>query len=134
MGIRGKGTLLQYENPASTWVSIPGIKTLTPPNREVGIMDISDHDSSAREKLSDDLPDNGQVTFGGNYDPDGTEHKWLEDNAGDSENFRVTYSDSGTTIHSFTAVIRSFTTEANFDGTLAFTCVLEVTGSITRST
>lgn len=133
MGIRAKGTTLEYDSGSSVFVAIDGIKTLSLPTREVGIMDVSDHDSTSREKVSDQLPDNGQVTFGGNYDPDGTAHKWLEDNAGQEETFRVTYVDTGATVHTFQALIRSFGTEANYDGTLDFTCVLEVTGDITRT-
>lgn len=63
---QGAKLYMATELSPTTFVQVNGLKTFDGPGGSVNIIDVSDLDSTAVEKLAG-LPDEGQISFGANF-------------------------------------------------------------------
>lgn len=131
-GLAAKGTLLQYENPAATWNTIPGLKEFDIPSDMADLIDATDHSSpGGRKEWVAGLIDSDEFQIPINFNPDSVHHQYLRDAVGSAESFKITLTNSPATTIAFSAIVRSFGVGAPVDGIYNATLVLKRTGANT---
>jgi len=123
----GSGSPLSY-------TSITEIKTFNGPGGAGQVIDVTDLDSAAMEKIMG-LPDEGQLGFDINYIPDLAVHAALR-TARDNQtltSFRMTFTDGGTTTWTFNAYVTGFAITGGVNAPLIANVTLEITGVITEA-
>lgn len=128
------GTTIEYDSDGMpTWVAIPQVGEISGPDDSAEIIEVTHHGSSSRREYVAGLKDGGEVTFPLVWDPADTSHQWLEDNLGTTQDFRITFSDTGTTAFTFSAVIIGTGKKAPVDDKLEMEVKLKITGAVTRA-
>lgn len=123
----GSGSPVSYSD-------IPEIKTFNGPGGAGQVIDVTDLDSSAMEKIMG-LPDEGQLTFDINYIPDNAVHASLR-TARDNQTltpFKITFTDDSATEWTFNAYVTGFTVTGGVNAALNASVTLEITGDISST-
>jgi predicted secreted protein len=126
---RGSGT-----GSPETFVTIPGIKSFSGPGGSASVIDVTDLQSTAKEKRVG-LQDEGQLTLNINYTPDNAVHMGLRADlaAQTLRNFKMTFTDDGDTTWSFAAFVTGFPVQGGVDAVVEASVTLEISGAITES-
>lgn len=120
----GSGSPISYD-------SIGEIKTFTGPGGAGQVIDVTDLDSLAMEKIMG-LPDEGQLSFDIHYLPEDTQHIALR-TARDNQtltSFRITFTDSGGTTWTFSGYVTGFALTGGVNAALTASVTIEITGTI----
>jgi predicted secreted protein len=118
-----------------TFSDIPEIKTIGGPDGSAPTIDVTDLDSTAREyKLG--LKDEGSFSLGIMYIPANAVHTQLRDAWADRTElrFRVTFTDTGTTVWEFNGFVTGFAQNAAVDTVVEATVGIKITGAIYETT
>lgn len=124
---RGAGSPLAFTD-------IPEIISFNGPGGNAQVIDITNLDSAAIEKLMG-LPDEGQLSFEMNYVPENTLHAALRDDRNNQSivPIRIVFSDPGLTQWDFNAYVTNFTVSGGVNAPLRASVTFEITGAITES-
>lgn len=123
-----QGTDLQIDN-----VSIPGVTSVTPPNRTRADIDFTDL-LMAWKEFKPGVKDGGEVSAEINYDPENAVHASLHDafESDDLNTWKVIYANTGGTVVSFSGYIKELSEPAlAVDGKLMLSVKIKVSGAIT---
>lgn len=134
--IKTQGTLVEIDTGSSTFVAIGGVSSISGlGGGEAADIDVTDFASTAREFLQG-LPDEGNITLSGNYDPADVQQTLMETKRSNQEvaTFRITLQDTGTTEFEFNAFVKSFEKNLEADDAVRFSVSLRITGAITITT
>lgn len=114
---------------------IPEIKTLGGPDGSSPLIDVTDLDSTAKEYLLG-LKDEGSFSLGIMYIPANSVHQTLRAafNNSTTMQFRMTFSDAGTTVWEFTGLVQNFPMSGAVDEVIAATVTIKISGSIYETT
>lgn len=135
----GFGTLLQRGNAASpeVFTTLAEVVTIGGPTLSTELIDVTNHSSASnhREKIAS-LKDGGEVTFTVNYLPANATHSgsagilldWINRT---NRNWKVVWTDSGTTTWPFTGVVTGFTPNAPIDDKLSADVTIGITAAVT---
>lgn len=117
-----------------TYTDIPEIKSFSGPGGSASVRDVSDLNSTAKEKKMG-LADEGQLQITINYIPDNTVHAALRaDRAARSKvPFKLVFTDTGATEWTFDAFVTGFSISGSVDGDVEAQVTLEITGAITEA-
>jgi len=121
----GTGSPLDYTT------TIPEIKTFNGPGGAGQVIDVTDLDSAAMEKIMG-LPDEGQLSFDIHYLPDDAQHIALR-SARENQtllSFRMTFTDAAKTTWTFNAYVPGFTVAGGVNAAATASVTLEITGII----
>lgn len=132
--IEAQGVTIARQN-GTIYTTIPEIKSFTGPGGSAAVIDVTDLQSTAKEKRMG-LADEGQLQFTINYIPDNAVHQALRaDRAARSEtDFRITFTDtSPATTWSFAAFVTGFAVSGAVDGVVEAQVTLEITGAISEA-
>lgn len=131
------GTKIQAEvTTPGTFADIAQVTNIKPFDIKADIVDASSHDSPGqmREKLAGFL-DNGECQVDINYDNANTGHKFLQNNVGQSKDFKIVFPGPTTdNTVAFTAIIKGFSGGAPYNDKLTASVVLDISGVLTWST
>lgn len=135
--LTSQGVLLKIGDGASpeVFTAIPEIVTFNGPGGAGQVIDVTDLDSLAMEKIMG-LPDEGQLTFDINYLPDNTYHALLRTNRGAQTltNFKLVFTDdSPAKTWSFSAYVTGFTVTGGVNAPIRASVTLEITGTISEA-
>jgi hypothetical protein len=111
--------------------AIGGLTDISITGADVPMVDITTHDSTAREFVPG-LKDFGSLELSGKFDPANSGQDALRAAVGTSAAFVVTLPNGSTTI-SFSAIVGPCTEDMTLDGTVDFSCSCKVTGDKTYS-
>jgi hypothetical protein len=131
-GIESQGVKLAVSTGSPTSFSnIGNIVDFSGPGGQAAVIDISNLDSTFREKLMG-LPDEGQLTFNVNWDPDNTTHTTLRANraARTRTEFRITLTDATPTTGTFFAYVLGLVLSGGVDQAVKAALTLEIDGPI----
>lgn len=131
-GIESQGVKLAVSTGSPTSFSnIGNITDFSGPGGQAAVIDISNMDSTFREKLMG-LPDEGQLTFNVNLDPDNSTHQALRANraARTRTEFRITLTDATPTVGLFFAYVLGFVHSGGVDRAVKAAITLEIDGPI----
>lgn len=110
---------------------ITGLTDINVSGSEIPTIDITTHDSSAREFVAG-LKDYGTLELNGKFDASAGGQDTLRSSVGDVASFVITLP-NGTTSISFDAVVGPCSESFPLDGTVDFTCSCKLTGDKTYS-
>ena len=115
----------------TTFANIGNITDFSGPGGQAAIIDTSNLDSTFREKMMG-LPDEGQVTFNVNWDPDNTTHTTLRSAraARTRAEFRITLTDATPTVGTFFGYVVGLTLSGAVDAVVKAALTIEVDGPI----
>lgn len=137
MTVESQGSKLQISNGASPEVfnNVGGLKSIGGPNGSATEIDTTDLDAEART-IQMGLPDEGQVSLGGNYLPDNDYQEDLRAAraARSLVRFRIKLSDSPATTFTFSAYVTEFSTDIAVDNVVQFSATLRITGAVVKGT
>lgn len=117
----------------SAYSAIGNIKSIKGPGGAASVIDVSNLDSLAKEKLIG-LPDEGQVNVELNYDPTNTTHAQLR-NARKNRTrleFKITLTGLTPTTLVFYAYVLSFPMDVSVDSAVTISMGLEVDGAVSE--
>jgi hypothetical protein len=132
--IEAQGVILA-RGVSTVFTTIPEIKTFTGPGGSATVIDVTDLQSTAKEKRMG-LKDEGQLQFTINYIPDNAVHIGLRaDRDGRVlREFRMTFTDtSPKTTWTFDAYVLGFSVSGAVDAVVEAQVTLEISGSITEA-
>lgn len=118
-----------------SFVAIPDVVGIDGPSGSATIIDATDLDSTAREKVMG-LMDEGQVTLNINYRPDQTAHELLRAQRAAKALclFKITFTDSApATTYTFSAYVTGFNVSGSVDNLVKASVTIEITGPITKA-
>lgn len=134
--LKSQGIDFQMGDGGGTEVfaTINEVMSISGPGGSAAVIDVTDLKSTAKEKRMG-LQDEGQITLEINYIPTDTKHALLRTAKadGDPRNFRIIFTDAGTTQWDFAALVTGFAVSAAVDDVVKASVTLEVTGAITES-
>lgn len=128
----GYGTALKLGS-----TEIANLTSISGPSYEAETIDVTAHDSADdyfRDFIAG-LRDAGEVSFEGNFDPDGATHKsasggvLYELEQGTAGSWSIVWPD--TTTVAFTGIVTSFEPDAPFDDKLGFSATIKISGKPT---
>jgi predicted secreted protein len=135
--ILAQGTLFAVSANASppSFSNIPEIRTIGGPDGTAPTIDVTDLDSTAREYVLG-LKDEGAFSLGIMYIPANAVHAELRAAWANrtEKRFRVTFTDSGTTVWEFNGFVTGFSQNAAVDTVIEATVGIKITGSIYETT
>ncbi|MCK5581325.1 MAG: hypothetical protein KAJ18_08640 [Candidatus Omnitrophica bacterium] len=117
-----------------SYTAIPEIKTFNGPGGAGQVIDVTDLDSAAMEKIMG-LPDEGQLSFDINYIPDNAVHVSLR-TARENQTLtpmKITFTDTTGTVWTFNAYVTGFTVTGGVNAALNAAVTLEITGAIAEA-
>jgi hypothetical protein len=130
--VKSKGTLLQHGTGSPlVYTTIAQRVSIGGPEMSVSVIDVTDLDSDAREKIPG-LPDGGSLKLTINYDPQDATHQLLLGFWADPtvEEWNLVFPDSST--FPFQGFLTGFSPGGvEVDGKLSADVTIEVTGTIT---
>jgi len=102
------------------------------PSGEAAVIDTTHLTSTRREKLMG-LPDEGQITFSVNFQPDDAGQQAVRAARNDRQvrNWRLTYSDA--TVQTFEGFALGFSTSGGVDGKVDGNITVEISGEVTTA-
>jgi hypothetical protein len=115
----------------TSFSTIANVIDVTGPGGSAAVIDITNLASVAREKRMG-LPDEGQVTFNVQLDPDNTTHQALRDarkNRTECE-FRITLTDSTPTTLTWRGFVLNFSITLAVDDVVKASITVEVNGAV----
>lgn len=114
------------------YVAIGNITDFSGPGGQAAVIDVSNLDSTFREKLMG-LPDEGQLTFNVNWDPDNTVHTTIRDaRAGRTLcEFQITLTDDTPTVGTFQGYVLGLVLSGAVDAAVKAALTVEIDGPIT---
>lgn len=117
-----------------TYTDIPEIKSFTGPGGSASVRDVSDLNSTAKEKKMG-LSDEGQLQLTLNYLPANAVHAGLRaDRAARTKTpFKIIFTDTGAMTWTFDAFVTGFSVSGGVDGDVEAQVTLEITGAITET-
>ena len=133
--LKAQGTLLKLgAGSPLVYTSIAEINSFNGPGGSAAIIDTTDLSSTAKEKVPG-LHDNGQLSFECNLLPSNTQHAALRTakENGTLCSFQLIFTDTGSTIWTFSAYVTNFSVSGAVDGVVKASVTLEITGDITES-
>jgi predicted secreted protein len=115
--------------------NIPEIKTIGGPDGSAPTIDVTDLDSIAREYVLG-LKDEGTFSLGINYIPANAVHAQLRSAWANRTlmQFRVTFTDSGSTVWEFDGYVTGFAQNMSVDTVVEATVTIKITGAIYETT
>ena len=116
---------------APVWTQIKGVKSIGGFDGAANVIDISDLDSTAKEKMQG-LQDNGdcQLEINRNFkDPGQVAVKKMQ-GAQETRTFKIEYNDGNKTIHTFNAFVASFGQSLGVDAAATSTIKLTISGDV----
>jgi predicted secreted protein len=115
--------------------NIPEIKTIGGPDGSAPTIDVTDLDSTAREYVLG-LKDEGTFSLGINYIPANAVHAQLRSAWANRTlmQFRVTFTDSGSTVWEFDGYVTGFAQNMSVDTVVEATVTIKITGAIYETT
>ena len=135
--ILAQGTKFAVSADASppTFADIPEIRTIGGPDGSAPTIDVTDLDSTAREYVLG-LKDEGSFSLGIMYIPGEATHAQLRTawGARTKLRFRVTFTDTGTTVWEFSGYVTGFSQNMGVDTVVEATVGIKITGSIYETT
>lgn len=104
------------------------------PSGQAAVIDATHFQSTAKEKIIG-LPDEGQVTIGGNFIGANAQQTGLRTDRNNRtlRNFKITLTDSPATVLTFAAYVLSFAISGAVDDKIPFSATLEISGAVTYS-
>lgn len=134
--LEAQGLVIKRGDGAVTeaFTAIPEIKTFSGPGGSASVIDVSDLDSTGKEKRMG-LKDEGQLQFTINYIPGNAVHAGLRTDRTNRtlRNFQMVFTDTTATTWTFSAYVLGFSVAGAVDGVVEATVTLEISGSITES-
>jgi hypothetical protein len=114
---------------------IPEIRTIGGPDGSAPTIDVTDLDSTAREYVLG-LKDEGSFSLGIMYIPQNSVHAQLRSAWANRTRlqFRVTFTDSTTTVWEFDGFVTGFSQQAAVDTVIEATVGIKITGAIYETT
>lgn len=135
--ILAQGTLFAVSANASppTFANIPDITTIGGPDGSAPTIDVTDLDSTAREYVLG-LKDEGSFSLGVHYIPTNVVHAQLRAAwaARTQLRFRVTFTDTTTTVWEFNGFVTGFSQTMGVDTVVEATVGIKITGTIYETT
>lgn len=135
--ISAQGTVFAVSPAGSppVWANIPEIKSLGGPDGSAALIDVTDLNSTAKEFILG-LKDEGAFSLGIFYIPSNAVHQQLRTAFSNrtTMQFRITFSDSGTTVWEFSGLVTSFKGDAAVDTPINATVGIKISGSIYETT
>lgn len=133
MALEAQGTYFYVWNTAlspDAWDSCC-ITDFSGPGGSASVIDVSTLCSTRKEKIMG-LPDEGQFSITGNYDPEDSAQLFLQTlRAGRTlGSFRLSLSDSPITHLTFSGYVLSFQISGAVDQKVTFTATIEITGEV----
>ena len=128
---QGVTLAISYGTSPTSFQTIGNIIDITGPGGAASVIDITNLASTAREKRMG-LPDEGQVTFNVQLDPDNATHQLLRDarkNRQESQ-FRITLTDTTPTTLSFNGFVLNFSITIAVDDVVKAAITVEVNGAV----
>ena len=127
-------TLAVSSGSPTTFANIGNITAIKGPGGAAAVIDITNLDSSAKEKMMG-LPDEGQITVDINYDPDNVQHTLLRTarRARTRLEFRLTLTDTTNTVLTFFGYCIGFSIDAGVDAAVKAAITIEVDGPVTEA-
>ncbi len=133
---RGRGTKLQMQ-VGTPYVTIAEVLDISGPTLARSTIDVTNHDSAAdyREFITGTL-DGGEVTFDVNYLPADPDHDATTGliavfESGAITNFKLIFTDSGTTTWDFAGLVVGFEVSAAIEDQLKASCTIKLSGQPT---
>jgi hypothetical protein len=116
----------------TSFANIGNITDFSGPGGQASVIDISNLDSTMREKMMG-LPDEGQVSFNVNLDPDNTSHNTLRTAraARTRAEFRITLTDATPTTLTFFGYVLGFVLSGGVDAAVKAAITIEIDGVVT---
>lgn len=133
--LKAQGTSIQIGSGSPvTYADIGEINSFNGPGGSAAVIDVSDLDSTAKEKVMG-LQDNGQLSMDLNFLPADTQHALLRTakENGTLTVFKLIFTDSGETEWAFSAYVLSLVINGAVDGVIKGSITLEISGDITES-
>ncbi len=131
--IESQGVTLKVSSGSPTeFSSIGNVVDFSGPGGQASVIDVSNLDSTFREKLMG-LPDEGQITFNVNLDPDNTQHSLLR-SARQSRTrleFRLTLTDATPATGTFFGYVLGFVIAGGVDQAVKAAITVEIDGAVT---
>lgn len=120
--------------PTEAFTAIAECKNFQFGTGSASVIDTTDLSSTAKEKRMG-LQDWGQLTFTINFIPTNTQHALLKTAKGDrnARNFKLEFTDSGSTTYEFSAYVLSLPISGGVDGVIESNVTLEITGDVTEA-
>lgn len=131
---QGVKLYIGQETSPTSFLAIGNVTDISGPGGQASVIDVSNLDSVAREKLMG-LPDEGQVSFNVNLDPDDARHIQLR-NARSGRTrceFKIQLTDSTPSIGVFFAYVLSFQISVAVDQPVKAAITLEIDGAVAWS-
>jgi predicted secreted protein len=118
----------------TSWQAIPEIRTLGGPDGSSPTIDVTDLDSTAREYIPG-LKDEGTFALGIMYRMDNAVHAAMRQAWADRTQcqFKVEWTDPGTTVWTFDGYVTSFSGSAGVDTVVEATVNIRISGAITEA-
>lgn len=130
--IEAQGVKLALSTGSPTAFSdIGNITDFSGPGGQASVIDVSNLDSTFREKFMG-LPDEGQITFTLNFDPDNTTHQTLRANraARTRTEFRITLTDATATVGIFFGYVLGLVLSGGVDQVVKAALTVEIDGPV----
>lgn len=131
---QGVKLYIGQETSPTSFLAIGNITDFSGPGGQASVIDVSNLDSVAREKLMG-LPDEGQITFNLNLDPDDARHIQLR-NARAARTrceFKIQLTDTTPAIGVFFAYVLGFVLSGGVDQPVKAAVTLEIDGAVAWS-
>lgn len=130
--IESQGITIGVSVGSPTSFSLIGnITDFTGPGGQASVIDVSNLDSTFREKLMG-LPDEGQFTFNVNLDPDNTTHTTIRQARADRSQceFQITLTDTTPTTLTFFGYVLGFSLSGAVDAAVKAAITVEIDGPV----
>lgn len=116
----------------SAFSNVGNITGIKGPGGSANVIDITNLDSVAREKLMG-VPDEGQITLDINLDPDNTQHQQLRTARANRTRLegRITLTDSTPAVGQFYFYVLGYAHDIHVDNPIKVSVTLEVDGPVT---
>lgn len=129
-------TLAISDETASPWTydTVGEISNFTGPGGQATVIDVSDLDSTFREKRMG-LPDEGQFSLDIFYVPADVQHALFRTQRASRAltYFQITFTDSPATVWTFAGYVLGFEVSGGVDDVVKASVTIEITGAITES-
>jgi hypothetical protein len=135
--LESQGMIIAYLDVSGSpevYTTIPEVSSISGPDGSASEINVSDLSSAAQEfKMG--LIDSGSVTLEFFYIPQNAVHSTLRTNWSTNilTGFRITYTDSPETTHTFNAYVQNFSISAGVDAALVGSMTLRIDGIVVEA-